>query len=208
MSEPDSPATGEGNADDPVINIRGERVGLGPLDSSLLPLIVRWQNDFTTDVLRGNTPQPSSRSAIEALWEPLIAGQRPDWIGFAIYELATNRPIGILNVRDYVNPNRTAEFGISIGDPADRGKGYGSEATILLLGYAYDFLGVHNVWLDTLASNLGAIRAYERAGFRRIGVRREAHRIGDHAEDVVLMDCLRTDFRALGGAESPAQASG
>ena len=189
------------NADHPIINLRGSRVGLGPLDPSLLPFIVRWTNDFETDVLRGNTPQPSSRAAIEAEWEPRIAGQRPEWIGFAIYELATNRPIGILNVRDYVNPNRTAEFGITIGDPADRGQGYGTEATKLLLGYAFDYLGVHNVWLDTLASNTGAIRAYERAGFRRIGVRREAHRIGNVVDDVVLMDCLATDFRACQDAD-------
>ena len=52
------------------------------------------------------------------------------------------------------------------------GRDFGTEATKLLLDYAFTVLGVHNVWLDTPAYNAGAIRAYEKAGFREIGRRR------------------------------------
>jgi len=38
------------------------------------------------------------------------------------------------------------------------------------------------------------VRAYLRAGFREIGRRRQSQRIGDRAYDVVLMDCLATEF--------------
>ena len=129
-----------------------------------------------------------------AYYEPLIKGERPDWIGFAIYELPDLRPIGVTNVRDFATPSRTAEFGIAIGEPDCRGKGYGTEATRLLLDFAFTVLGVHNVWLDTVSYNVAAIRAYEKAGFKEIGRRREAHRLGDRVYDVVLMDCLATEF--------------
>ncbi len=178
----------------PIVNVAGEKVALGPLHDALLPLLARWDNDFQTAERGGDLPRPRSPQAIAAAWGPLIKGERPQWIGFAIYELPGLRPIGVANVRDFVNVEGTAEFGLTIGEPDARGKGYGTEATRLVLDYAFTLLGVHNVWLDTAASNVAALRAYARAGFKEIGRRREARRLGDRREDVVLMDCLATDF--------------
>jgi diamine N-acetyltransferase len=181
----------------PVVNIRGDRVALGPLHRGLLPLIERWDNDFQTADLGGNDPRPHSAESIAAGWEPLLRGERPDWIGFAIYALPELRPIGITNVRDFSNPHGTAEFGITIGDVSDRGQGFGTEATRLLLDYAFTVLGVHNVWLDTPAYNVGAIRAYEKVGFREIGRRRGARTLAGKRYDVVLMDCIAGEFFPL-----------
>ena len=46
---------------------------------------------------------------------------------------------------------------------------------------AFTVLGVHNVWLDTPAYNAGAIRAYEKVGFREIGRRRARERWPERA---------------------------
>lgn len=178
----------------PVLNIRGERVALGPLHRGLLPLIERWDNDFQVADLRGDDPRPHTVESIAAGWEPLLRGEREDWIGFAIYALPDLRPIGITNIRDFTNSHGTAEFGIAIGEATDRGQGYGTEATRLVLDYAFTILGVYNVWLDTLAYNVGAIRAYEKAGFREIGRRRGARMLAGKRYDVVLMDCIADEF--------------
>ena len=197
----------EAPAEEPIVNIRGGEVGLGPLDEAILPLVVRWANDFESVDLGGGRMRPRSRAELEADFGRLVRGEREDWIGFAVYELARLRPIGTANVRDFTNPERTAEFGITIGERDLRGKGYGTEATILLLDYAFTVLGVHNVWLDTPAYNAAALRAYTKAGFKEIGRRREAHRLGDRLYDIVLMDCLAAEFessvlrRSLAGAE-------
>ncbi len=100
----------------------------------------------------------------------------------------------MMNIRDFTNPHGTAEFGITIGNPGERGQGYGTEATRLLLDYAFTVLGVHNVWLDTLAYNIAAIRAYEKVGFREIGRRRGARALAGRRYDVVLMDCVIDEF--------------
>ena len=178
----------------PVFNIRGERVALGPLHRGLLPLIERWDNDFQVADLRGDDPRPHTAESIAAGWEPLLRGEREDWIGFAIYALPDLHPIGITNIRDFTNSHGTAEFGIAIGDATDRGQGFGTEATRLVLDYAFTILGVYNVWLDTLAYNVGAIRAYEKAGFREIGRRRGARMLAGKRYDVVLMDCIADEF--------------
>ena len=179
---------------EPVVNIRGERVALGPVHRGLLTLIERWDNEFRTVDLGGGDPRPQSAESIAATWEPLLRGERADWLGFAIYALPDLRPIGIANIRDFSNPHGTAEFGITIGDASDRGQGFGTEATRLLLDYAFTVLGVHNVWLDTPAYNAGAIRAYEKAGFREIGRRRGARTLAGTRYDVVLMDCIADEF--------------
>lgn len=179
----------------PVVSLVGERVALGPLDRSLLPLLERWQNDFQTADLGGDSPAPVALSTLTTEWEPLIRGERPDWIGFAIYQWPGGVPIGVANLRDYQNAHGTAEFGITIGEIGARGQRLGTEAVNLLLDYAFSSLGVYNVWLDTAAYNLGAIRAYEKAGFREIGRRRGAHLIAGRRYDIVLMDCTVDDWR-------------
>ena len=169
-------------------------MALGPLHRGLLPLVVRWENDFWAVDRGGDDPRPVAAEAVAAAWEPLLRGERADWIGFAVYALPELRPIGVMNIRDFTNPHGTAEFGITIGDAAERGKGYGTEAVRLLLDYAFTVLGVHNVWLDTPAYNSGAIRAYEKAGFREIGRRRGARVLAGRRYDVVLMDCVADGF--------------
>ncbi|MCA9879488.1 MAG: GNAT family N-acetyltransferase [Thermomicrobiales bacterium] len=189
MVDLSEPGTGE-----PVINLRGSLVALGPMHRGLLPLLERWQNDLRTVDLGGGDPQPTTRERIAAEWEPLLRGERAGWLGFVIYALPELRPIGIANVRDFVNCHGTAEIGITLGEPGDRGKGYGTEALRLLLAYTFEQLPVWNVWLDTAAYNHRAIRAYERVGFREIGRRRGARVVGGVRHDVVLMDCTRDDF--------------
>jgi RimJ/RimL family protein N-acetyltransferase len=197
MSEElEPPAAPEAGAPDwsPIVNIVGERVALGPLHRGLLPRVARWDNDFWAVDRGGDDPRPVTVEAIAAGWEPLLRGEREDWLGFAIYTLPELRPIGVMNIRDFTNPHGTAEFGITIGEAADRGQGYGTEAVRLLLDYAFTVLGVYNVWLDTPAYNTGALRAYEKAGFREIGRRRGGRTLAGRRYDVVLMDCTAEEF--------------
>ena len=87
-----------------------------------------------------------------------------------------------------------ANLGISLGER--RNQGLGSEATRLTLDWGFHVLGLQNVLLETLAWNEAAIRAYEKAGFRRIGVRRKAAMSRGGRADVVLMDAIPADFGA------------
>ena len=90
----------------------------------------------------------------------------------------------------------TAELGIIIGEADARGKGYGTEATRLLLDYAFTAVGLHNVMLRVYAFNLAGIRAYEKAGFHVIGRRRESHLMAGRRWDEIFMECLANDFQS------------
>lgn len=94
-------------------------------------------------------------------------------------------------------PARIATFAIIIG-PDFVGHGYGTDTTRVMLRYAFDELGAHKVELQTWAYNTRALRAYEKAGFVREGVRRAAgfHNGAFHDEvhlGIVLEDYLRSE---------------
>ena len=109
------------------------------------------------------------------------------------------RPIGFTEWRHIHGANRTADYGIVIGEKDCWGKGYGTETTRLMLEYAFTVFNLHSVLLTTNAFNERAMRTYLRAGFREVGRWRESHRFGDRLYDEVVMDCLASEFTGQTG---------
>jgi diamine N-acetyltransferase len=190
---------------EPVVNITGEKVALGPLRRDLLPLYVRWHNNFAAIQLAGMPVRPQTHEAGEQWYEAASQSKQEVW--FTLYERATMRPIG-LTILLRVDPvQRTASFAIGIGETDCRGRGYGTEATRLTLDYAFHVLGLHNVMLSVYSCNERAIRAYTRAGFQPAGRRREAARMGGQVFDTLFMDCLATQFQNPVPGGAPAASS-
>jgi len=183
-----------GAQESPVVSITGERVALGPIRRDLVPLYHGWINDFA--VLRTlHVPQPSTLEEVQAAHEAQVAEERQRRaVYFTVYDRATLRPIGRTDLMDISYRDRSAGFGIEIGEANYRGRGYGTEATRLTLDYAFTALGLHNVALETWEYNRAAQRAYAKAGFRETGRRRQAKFMGGKLWDIVQMDCLSTEF--------------
>lgn len=174
----------------PVINIEGEGVALGPMRRDLLPTYHRWQNDFFVRRSFGR-PDPLMLEQGEALLEEV---RRETNRYFTIYERETWAAIGLTYLEDVNWRNRTAEFGLMIGETTGRGRGYGTETTRLVLDYAFTALGLHNVMLEVFAYNLAGKRAYEKAGFHECGRRHESRFMGGKLWDRIFMECLATEF--------------
>jgi len=121
-----------------------------------------------------------------------VAAERD--VGFTIYERATWRPIGNTGLHGIDHRHKTAEFGILIGEPECRGKGYGSETARLILDYGFTALGLHNILLRVFEYNLAGRRAYEKAGFRACGRRRQCRFMGGRLWDEISMECLASEF--------------
>ena len=185
--------TNEPAGQQPIINIAGEKVALGPLRQDLLPLYLKWINDFEVLRFLAASMRPKSLEAEEEWYAR--ASKAENQASFTIYEKARLRPIGNTSLGKINHTHRTAEFGIMIGDKASWGKGYGTEVTRLMLEYGFTCLGLHNISLWVHAANESGIRAYQRAGFRIAGRLRQSLRLGGQAYDDILMDCLATEFQ-------------
>jgi RimJ/RimL family protein N-acetyltransferase len=181
--------------DRPIINILGERIALGPLRKDLVPTYHRWMNDYQTLRTLGVMPAPMLLEQEEQWYQRQVEGQS-NAVHFTIYVRETWRPVGTTSLMEIDRVNRAASFGILIGEPDARGRGYGTEAARLVLDYAFTAQGLHNVQLSVFEYNLAGLRAYQRAGFKEVGRRRQAHMMGGRLWDVVIMDCLATEFES------------
>ena len=181
---------------EPDLVVVGEKVALGPLRRDLAATYARWMNQ--AEVRRGLVHLTVATPESQEKWvdEQVEKGTKddPESAEFTVYDRADGAPVGTAGLFSVAHVNRTAEFGIYLGER--RGQGLGTEATRLVLDFAFHVLHLHNVLLETLESNAAGIAAYERAGFRRVGVRRRAvMRLGRPA-DIVLMDAVPDDFGA------------
>lgn len=91
---------------------------------------------------------------------------------------------------------RKANYRVAIFSPQFRGKGLGTWMAKRACEVAFEELGLHRLELDVYSFNPRAERAYEKVGFRREGVLRDAVRDGEEYADDILMAILEEDWRA------------
>ncbi len=89
---------------------------------------------------------------------------------------------------------RHAEAGISLV-PDARSRGTGTAAIAQLVEFAFVRRNLRRIHLQAIASNAGAIRAYQKAGFVIEGRQREHAWVRGAYEDIVLMGILRSEHR-------------
>jgi|Deesub1362B_J571_1020462.scaffolds.fasta_scaffold00026_130 RimJ/RimL family protein N-acetyltransferase len=189
--------------------IYGEGVRLRAIEREDIPTFMRWFND--PEVRRYlTTYEPMSRAKEERWFEEYLTRQNDLILAIEAREGGTWVHIGNIGLHRIDWKNRTATLGIVIGEKEYWGRGYGTEAVRTMLRYAFLELGLNRVELETFSFNPRAIRCYEKAGFKREGVRRQAlHRDGSF-HDVILMGILRSEFSTgvLGGGNPTAATEG
>ena len=107
---------------------------------------------------------------------------------------ADGRLVGVAFLHSISDDDRKARFAIGLFHPSDLGKGYGTDATRLVLRYAFTAMSLNRVDLRVLAFNERAIAAYERCGFVVEGRERESCWLDGEAHDDIIMGCLAKDF--------------
>ena len=173
----------------PIVNLIGEKVALGPVGPDQFATFNRWENDPAVVRNLGYPPRPRPLAATATSFEHGVWSE-PTSDVFALYERATWRVIGYCGLMHIDHNHRTAEFFIVIGEADARGRGYGTEATMLVLDHAFIARGLGNIILRAAEYNRAGIRAYEKAGFRVMGIRRESKQMGGRLWDTVYMQAL------------------
>jgi RimJ/RimL family protein N-acetyltransferase len=118
-----------------------------------------------------------------------------DRAGFIILDAQTRERVGEIVLMQIDPDNRSATLRIALFGTEHFGKGYGSEALRLVLGYGFEVRGLHRIGLDVFAYNDRAIHVYEKIGFRREGVQRDALFYDGAYHDSILMAILEDEWR-------------
>lgn len=174
--------------------IRGTRVRLRAIRREDLETLRGYVND--PEVMQySNRYQPISEQA-QAEWYEGIARAR-DSVWFALEDVRSGdaKLVGTCCLVGIDWVSRLAELRIRIGDKSAWGGGLGTEATQLLVRYAFKDLNLERVWLRVFETNPRAIRMYEKVGFVHEGRWRRASFIRGKMVDVLLMAALRDEWK-------------
>jgi aminoglycoside 6'-N-acetyltransferase len=168
-----------------IERLRGERVTLRPLETEDAPRlaeiaaepgVARWWLGLTEQDLLEK------------------AGPEEDDLVFAV-EL-DGETIGLVQAGEELDPDyRHASIDLFLGS-AWQGQGLGTDAVRTLARWLFEERGHHRITIDPAVANERAIRAYERLGFKRVGVMRRYERgVDGEWRDGLLLDLLPVDLR-------------
>jgi len=170
----------------------GDLVRLRAREESDLETMYRWANDWEMLQYLGRR-YPISR-ADEMKW--LTAGDPgPADVHFIIETKADATPIGFVGLNPVLIENREAELGIGIGAHEYLNGGYGTDAMRTVCRFAFDEMNLHRIELTVYDWNPRAIRCYEKVGFVREGIQREAIFRAGKWHNLVHMGLLKGELR-------------
>jgi len=152
--------------------LEGEFVVLRRHVPENLKAFERWYADPEVARLTRYQDGPMRREEIERFFAARVVGH--DSLALAIHERGGGRLVGTCAFSQLDGENGSALYHITIGEKDAWGRGYGTEATRLMLEHAFGTLNLHRVALAVFEFNERAIRAYRACGFVVEGRARQA----------------------------------
>jgi RimJ/RimL family protein N-acetyltransferase len=173
----------------------GEKVKLRAMEMSDLSNIMEGWNTFEMRRFLASAVPMSENTEREWLERTTKADPwRDGSMTLAIEDKKTGQFLGSVSLFDISRANQRAEFGIAIHKPENFGKGYGTDATNVMLWIGFHVLGLNSIYLLTASYNERGQRAYEKAGFKRNGIFRQAAYMQGEFHDMIIMDILKDEF--------------
>lgn len=139
----------------------------------------------------GATMNPIGRAALHNF----AAGQHDLWRDLQLRLMIETREdspqtVGAVDLYQLDPRNRRAGVGIVISKE-HRGKGHALISLELLGQYAFEHLGLHQLWAEIPGTHDASLSVFEAAGFSRSGELRDWIRHGDRWVDAFCMQCIR-----------------
>lgn len=172
---------------------KSSRVVLRPILEKDLPFIMLWINDpEVTQYLTAHMPMMESE---ERQWLEGLPRAKPHHVVVAIE--VDGVFIGTMGLHNIDFRHRHATTGALIGNKAYWGKGYGSEAKMLLLDYAFNELGLHKICSRVIAFNERSVRYSLRCGYHEEARLRKHNFAKGKYWDEVCLAVFRKDWLPL-----------
>jgi RimJ/RimL family protein N-acetyltransferase len=191
------------------IYLQGPRVRLRAVEPSDLESIMEWVGDQEiTGYLSGFINPVSKEMEREWVEQASRDPGRPLHDLRLVIETNDGLYLGNIALHDINWRSRNAEVGILIGKKEYLGKGYGTEAMLLMLEHGFERLNLHRIILRVFDFNQRAIKSYEKCGFKKEGVLREDFFARGKYRDEIIMGILRREFLALEVRKNPKLLGG
>jgi len=178
---------------EPIPFIKGENINLVVNRSEWIELRCKWVNSPKNRMfLRG--PLPSSIDQMKKRFESRISEGLGDWTGFILYHIKDKKPIGEVGLSRINWINGWANAYANIGEMEYWNKNIATEATQLLLKYAFEELNLNKVSGSVVAENIGSWTVAEKIGFKYEGTLKDAKYIDGKYRDEKRYGYLKRDW--------------
>lgn len=151
-----------------VVFLKGKTTILRPIQKADVSLLVRWVNDPRIRQFVGSFGHHTEES--EEKWVTRLIDDKANMV--FIVALRDGTPIGTMGLHRIDWKDRIATTGAMLGEPKYWGKGYGTDAKMALLEYAFDELGLHKVCSTVISYNKRSLRYSLHCGYRIEGTRK------------------------------------
>lgn len=177
------------------MNIKGKKVTLRAIEQEDLLLLQKWANDPQIQTLMGTIYFPSSKIFHQKWFEKLH--EEPLNQRFAI-EAPELGLIGISSLMNIDWQNNRAWHGVMLGDVDIRGKGYGFDAVMATMRFAFDEMHLERLDGQMIEYNTASIRFYcEKLGWKKEGVCRRWYYTQGRYWDKIMVGITRQDYLDL-----------
>ena len=171
--------------------IHGKKVYLTELDRRNAETIRSWLNDpeIHRFLLVGHLP--ITREQEERYYDRM--SEATDAFCFEIHIAADGRYIGNIGLNGVSLIHRHGEIGVVIGDRSVWGQGFGGDAIVACLEFAFQTLGLHRVSMRVHEENPRAASSTG-ARLRRDRPRAGVHFQEGHFQDEIILTCSITSL--------------
>ena len=177
----------------------GQLIRLGSINHDKDPEVEsRWTHDVSYLRAMSNAPaRPLSPARLKKKYEDIEkqVDESGNTFYFTLRSQQDDRLIGQVHLFWIEWSHGTGNLKIGIGDTADRGKGYGTEAMRLILHYAFEELNLYRLSAVLGEDNPAGIRFFKRFGFVEEVRRRQALVRDGEVFDLLHLGLLADEWR-------------
>lgn len=154
------------------------------------PYMYEWMKDSAvTENLQANFKDFSEEQVLNFIQSAMKQDENSPDIHFAIVD-EQDEYMGTISLKNIDRKNLNAEYAIVTRKKA-HGKGYAKRASIELMNYAFEELGLEKVYLYVAKCNIAANKFYKKTGFVEEGVFRKHLKINGKLEDIIWYSWLK-----------------
>lgn len=159
------------------------------------PLIQEWHNDPELRRLGSGGGLPVTCEKEEQ--DIKSACNSNDEAYLMIVKKRDNKAIGFIRFNYIDSISKNVWLRMIIGDKKAWGRGYASEALQSVLKWLFYEQNIHRITLETYATNIRALKFFEKIGFKKEGVLREAHYADGKYYDIISYGLLKREFQRI-----------
>lgn len=154
--------------------LENENIILRAIEPEDIELLYTWENDRTLWEV-STTIAPFSKYILKKYIENshIDLFEAKQLRLMIVSKTDNNKTVGAIDLFDFEPYHGRVGVGILVYEKSDRQKGYASQALSLIIDYAFNILGLRQLYCNITTDNLSSVNLFSNMGFEIIGIKKD-----------------------------------